>query len=563
MKKTVKILGFLAFLIGILFFYSTVSQAATNGMVLPIESVMDVERTDVGNTTTIQLKEGEYYQPESELSQTFQDLLNEGSKGQPGGLLCYIPVPEDAASKYTSAKFWVIDENGFKSNEFNATFADANFNAIPLGSGLTQEAKYIQRTISIISSVLSGGEQTSVHRLMGAKETIGITYYDAEGNASETTEYTVQIKPKFSLNDLRIESIGEDTYSDGCVFDQGKINTWTMTKENKNRLVISNVNIEEDLLAKTTFSVEDESILDINAKGEITIHNVGITNVTFTVQGLSVTVSCSVLPKIFFEETISEQEIEDLITYAKYIPDTPYISYTTKKDTILSSELLKAAKEMNKSLNIEYMAENGYYYSWEIKPEDITDTSKDIDIGIEKVDCFIDELEGQEDVLFLDFKHSGPLPAKATIEIVDTNTLGLYSPILDATHLYYYNEETKKCEYATSIEKMEYDSGIRFTIDHCSRWVASVAELPASIVANSTETGNTPSDNETENTTENNTTNNTQNNSGENTNVNEGKGKLDDEPKTGESNSVVAIVSYVVIVFSSIGIVAFSKRKNV
>ena len=80
MKKTVKILGFLAFLIGILFFYSTVSQAATNGVVLPIENVMDVERTDVGNTTTIQLKEGEYYQPESELSQTFQDLKSEAKR---------------------------------------------------------------------------------------------------------------------------------------------------------------------------------------------------------------------------------------------------------------------------------------------------------------------------------------------------------------------------------------------------------------------------------------------------------------------------------------------------
>lgn len=559
MKKTVKILGFLAFLIGILFFYSTVSQAATNGVVLPIESVMDVERTDVGNTTTIQLKEGEYYQPESELSQTFQDLLNEGSKGQPGGLLCYIPVPEDAASKYTSAKFWVIDEDGLKSNEFNATFADANFNEISMGQGLTQEAKYIQRTISIISVVATPEETT--HRLMGAKETIGITYYDAEGNASETTEYTIQIKPKFSLNDLRIEMQNEYNNST-YLFNQGSVNTWSMMKDSSRKLKISDVNMKEDLLAKTTITIEDESLMDINEKGEITIHNVGITDVTFTVQGVSTTIICYILPETIFSDTISEEEIDDLITYAKYIPDTPYISYTTRKDTILSSKLLKAAKEMNKELIVDYMSDDGYDYIWSFLPDDITDTSKDVDIGVTQVDCFIEELEGREDVLFLDFKHSGQLPGKATVELLYMIYGGTSSSIENVSHLYYYNEETQKCEYVSDVQKTQHD-GISFSIDHCSRWVASVTELPASIVANDTETENTPSDNETENTTENNTTNNTQNNSGENTNVNEGKGELDDEPKTGETNSVVAIVSYVVIVFSSIGIVAFSKRKNV
>lgn len=205
MKKNIKILSVVAFFIGVILLNSSVQAASTNKMVLPIETTkVQLERKDTGNTTTIQLKEGEYYQEVDKLSNDLQEAIkgNE-TKHIPAGVVFYIPVPEGYSDKYTEAKLY---DSTNKQQLYTTNFVDENFEQISLASGLTKEAKYIRSAVTVGSTIYSKEDNytTGVSRFLGGKKTVGIIYYDENGNATEPVEYTVIVKPKFSIKELKI-----------------------------------------------------------------------------------------------------------------------------------------------------------------------------------------------------------------------------------------------------------------------------------------------------------------------------------------------------------------------
>lgn len=523
MKKTIKILSIGVLFFGIMLLHSYVS-AATNGIVLPIEKATDLVRTDKGNTTTLELKE-EYYQEESKLSQKFQDAIKQDPQGfSTAGAYYYIPVPKDFGTKYKYAKTYL---NGDKTHLFELGYTDENFNLIKgtTGDPLSDyvNAKYFAGVIQITQTFFDSASNTSTSRLVGGKANFGIIYYDENNNPSEPVEYTIVIKPKLSIKQFAIQ-ISDDGFknSKGYVFNgeydkepyqqsfiKGKqIDIRTLSE---NRFIDS----EEILTSQTKFTVEDENILTISKDGKLTAKNPGFTTIKVETQGISTTIKVNVYIQTYFEDKITKDQINDLIAYAKQPNSGDEIYYSTRKDTALPVELVKAAKELKKTLSVSVIKDD-FDCTWRFKPEDITDTNMSINLDVSKVDCFVDELKDKKDVIFLDFKHSGKLPGKANISLYSYEESEKPE---GKVYLYYYNEETKKCEFIEEAKRNEWTE-IVFTLDHCSRYVISDTELTGSIVETAVEAN---------------------------------KGQLDDEPKTGEEMTILTI-SYMLIAISVAGI---------
>lgn len=529
MKKTIKILSIVALFFAVMLLHSYVS-AATNGIVLPIEKVTDLVRTDKGNTTTIELKE-EYYQEESKLNKEFQNAIKQDPQGfSVGGAYYYIPVPKDFGTKYKYAKTYL---NADKAHLFELGYTDENFKMIKetTGDPLSDyaNAKYLAGVIQITQSLYDNTSNTSVSRLVGGKTNFGIIYYDENNNPSEPVEYSIIIKPKFTIKQLKIQSSNDGFKNEKSYIFNGEYDkepypqAFIKGKQMELRTVSENryMGSEEILTNQTKFTVEDENILTISKDGKLTAKNPGVTTVKIETLGISTTIKVNVYVRTYFEDKITKEEINDLIEFAKIPNSGDEIYYSTRKDTTLPIELLKAAKEMKKTLAISVIKDD-FDCTWRFKPEDITDTNMSINLDVSKVDCFVDELKDKKDVVFLDFKHSGNLPGKANISLYSYEETEKPE---GKVFVYYYNEETKKCEFIEEAKRNEWTE-ILFTLDHCSRYVISDTQLIGSIVDTSAE---------------------------------ENKGQLDDEPKTGEISTMLPIC-YMLIAISIAGVVYKIKK---
>lgn len=478
MKKTIKILSFVALFIGLMLLHSSVS-AASNGIVVRKEKDLNCVRTDVGNTTTLELKEGEYYQEADTLSANFKKALEGGELISKGHVYYYIPLPENFDTNYKNAKFFEIrDGKKTLDTPYYATFVDANFEQIPCGNDNEnphiQGAKYIQLSTPVI-----GRSVGNVDRVLGSKKTIELTYYDKNNKATTPVQYTMIVKPRVSSKYFKVELAYNKNSSSILYNGQGSSNgqpssySPSIQKGTQPELRVTNTSYDwkEDLTSKTKFTVEDETILTVSKEGKITAKKPGSTSVKVEIDDVSVTININVYVETYFEDTITKEQINDLIEQAK-ISNWDEIYYSTTKDTILPTELLKAAKELKKDLVIGKY-EDDFYYTWVFKAEDITDTNMNVDLKIEKVACFIDELKDRKDVMFLDFKHSGKLPGKATITIAAEDGDNVKT---EDGYLYYYNETTKKLEYISVAKRNEYGE-TTFSLEHCSKYVNSDTKL--------------------------------------------------------------------------------------
>lgn len=536
MKKIIKMLSFVALFMGLMLLHSSV-LATSNGIVVRNEKELNCVRTDKGNTVMLELKEGDYYQEADKLSANLKKALEGDSKKglMDGWVYYYIPLPKDFETNYKTAKIYDL-YNGKRTSDipYNATYVDENFEQIPVGNDFnnpnTKGAKYIRLSSCAINTIGSD----SVKRLTGCKKNSEILFYDKDGKETKFGEYGINLTPKFTYQLLKIQLINQagqnysiiyngengtapDSYSGMCSIQKGEQLTFKT----------SNNSTDEVLTNQSKFTVKDSNIVSVDQDGKMTAKKIGTTSVTIETKGVSVTIDVSVYPATYFQNTITDEQIDDLIEYAK-LEDIEDIYYTTEKDTVVPAKLIKAAKDLKKAIHIStYEAGNdkdyvGYY--WDLKPENITDTSKSMNIGVKKVDCFIDSLKDNKNVLFLDFKHSGALPGKVNVSIYAENA---FDRIEKEAFVYYYNEETKKCEFVSKVTVNEYEEMV-LTLDHCSKYVISSVELDEAVL-----TGNV-------------------------TNVTNNR-KLDGEPKTGETSYVV--LASVMAMLSLAGMMVVKKQK--
>ena len=171
------------------------------------------------------------------------------------------------------------------------------------------------------------------------------------------------------------------------------------------------------------------------------------------------------------------------------------------------------------------------FVSWNFDMSKVTDTSIDLmtDIFIESEKPSEIENDAKVDGLYLTFNHDGALPGPATISI----NLMMYGfdNFVDGEgelNLYYYNPETKSYE---SPKIASYSNGIvTFELTHCSTYVLTETKLAGGTSTDkgldegtSTETileESAPTETVLEESTSSQTSTN-------------GKGKLDNDPKTG------------------------------
>ncbi len=536
MKKTIKMLGFVVLFMGLMLLHSSV-QAASNGIVVRNEKELNCVRTDSGNTTTLELKEGDYYQEADKLSANLKKALEGDSKKglMDGWVYYYIPLPKDFETNYKTAKIYDL-YNGKRTSDtpYNATYVDENFEQIPIGNDFnnpnTKGAKYIRLSSCVINTIGSD----SVKRLTGCKKNSEILFYDKDGKETKFGEYAINLTPKFTYQLLKIQLINQKGQNYSTIYDGGNgiapdsySGMCSIEKGEQLTFKTSNNSTDEVLTNQSKFTVKDSDIVSVDKDGKMSAKKIGTTSVTIETKGISLTINVSVYPSTYFQNTITEEQINDLIEYAK-LEGAGDIYYTTEKDTVVPAKLIKAAKDLKKAIHIStYEANNdkdyvGYY--WELKPENITDTTKSMNVGVKRVDCFVDSLKDNKNVLFLDFQHSGALPGKVNVSIYAENA---FDRIEGEAFLYYYNEETKKCEFVSKVTVNEYEEMV-LTLDHCSRYVLASVEIDEALL-----TGNA-------------------------TTVVDNR-KLDGEPKTGEASYVV--LASVMAMISFVGIMIVKKHK--
>ena len=535
MKKTIKMLSLVAIFMGLMLLGSN-AYAASNGIIVRKEKELNCVRTDKGNTTTLELKEGEYDQEADTLSANMKKAL-EGDKAlfmSDGIIYYYIPLPDNFDQNYKKAKVYEM-RNGSYDKSYT-TFVDENFEQIPTGGDSEnpniQGAKYLRRSVAVVHTIMSGTSGQSVKRVRDNADVIKVVFYDKNDKESNK-EYTVKVLPKFSYKLLKIQLMNPNGQTYSNIYD-GKYNSepasfsssYGLEKGQQLTIKTSNNLTDEVLTNQSKFTVKNSDIISIDKDGKMTAKKIGSTDVTIETKGVSLTTKIYVYPLTYFQNTITDEQINDLIEYAK-IEGNGDIYFTTEKDTVVPAKLIKAAKDLKKAIHIStYEANNdkdyvGYY--WDLKPENITDTTKSMNVGVKKVDCFIDSLKDNKNVLFLDFKHSGALPGKVNVSIYAENA---FDRIEKEAFLYYYNEETKKCEFVSKVTVNEYEEMV-LTLDHCSRYVVSSVELDEAVL-----TGNA--------TVANNR-------------------KLDGEPKTGETSYVV--LASVMAIISLAGMMVVKKQK--
>ena len=136
--------------------------------------------------------------------------------------------------------------------------------------------------------------------------------------------------------------------------------------------------------------------------------------------------------------TVGASLVDDI----KAVGDNATISIDITGNSILPKEALEAIKGTNKTLLL-----NTDWLQWVIKGSDVTNTTKDIDLGGEVLyyydEKYSDLLPFVEDVdtfCIAGLSHKGALPCKATIRVIQDNFMGMPS---SGINIYYFDESTK------------------------------------------------------------------------------------------------------------------------
>ena len=141
-----------------------------------------------------------------------------------------------------------------------------------------------------------------------------------------------------------------------------------------------------------------------------------------------------------------------------------------------------------KSIGLETLKINaGNKVIWEFPVEGTTATANFVpyaNVSTEKISTI--ESDKITDALFVDFGHSGDLPAKAKVTLnIGTDKFGTADKTL---YLYYYNPTTKSYEF---VEEAKYTNGkVSFELSHCSTY-ALVENKIESELDNEPKTGET------------------------------------------------------------------------
>ena len=141
--------------------------------------------------------------------------------------------------------------------------------------------------------------------------------------------------------------------------------------------------------------------------------------------------------------TVGASLVDDI----KAVGDNATISIDITGNSILPKEALEAIRGTNKTLLL-----NTNLLQWVIKGSDVTNITKDIDLGgevlyrlyspyyEEKYSDLLPLLEDVDTICIAGLSHQGALPCKATIRVIQNNFMGMPS---SGINIYYFDENTK------------------------------------------------------------------------------------------------------------------------
>lgn len=148
-------------------------------------------------------------------------------------------------------------------------------------------------------------------------------------------------------------------------------------------------------------------------------------------------------------------------------------------ETVIPSTVFQKLKSFNNK-TIRFQTESALYTfnSWEINNINANLTTG---YSIEDVASWNMVDVEKDDVIYINFNHSGTIPAPLVIDI--WGYCG-FSEEGETLKCYYFNEETKMYEQVENAKMINYAT-LLLNIDHCSKYVVSKTELPAELVDSS------------------------------------------------------------------------------
>ncbi|MEG0411011.1 MAG: carboxypeptidase-like regulatory domain-containing protein [Erysipelotrichaceae bacterium] len=195
--------------------------------------------------------------------------------------------------------------------------------------------------------------------------------------------------------------------------------------------------------------VETDNALDISVNMQFNKEN------SESLEKINVIINSDELVKQVLESDKSEVNIN--------IPLPNGISLEQLNEVMIQHDLFNVAKQNNKNLSFSFTDSTGkQLIKWSFKAIDITDTSIDLNLAT----LFNKEsVPNEKNVYVITFKHDGPLPGKATVE-VDVSDYSGDNELLD---FYYYNKDTGKNELIS--ENINPINGKAITeVEHCSTY---------------------------------------------------------------------------------------------
>ncbi|TDT50725.1 hypothetical protein [Fonticella tunisiensis] len=175
-----------------------------------------------------------------------------------------------------------------------------------------------------------------------------------------------------------------------------------------------------------------------------------------------------------YKGEIIKNEAETILKLLERVPDGTVIKIDASQNTRVSKEVFDSIKGTNKILSFEV---DGLV--WIFRGTDITQETKDIDLGLNKLSEHREKILGKvKGAYIVSFKDNGILPGKAEVRIkLDSGWLN--GKNRNNIYLYYYNAEEDKIEKISGPLGVDYEGYITINITHCSDYFLIDRDLTA------------------------------------------------------------------------------------
>ncbi|MEA4911290.1 MAG: cadherin-like beta sandwich domain-containing protein [Oscillospiraceae bacterium] len=326
----------------------------------------------------------------------------------------------------TTTSYTAIVPNETQSVEITATAADTTSKITGLG---TQKLSVYGNTFSIVVSAENGETRTY---------TLKVIRRDENGHVSSSSSALHR------LNTLTVEG-AEFTFSPD-------IYEYTINIDNS----VTQMNITATTEASAdTWSVTADPL------------EIGENTVVVSVLNGGTLVNCYTLTVTRDYAYITLDSLARRL--GKVTGDTVTVEIHDDNN-ILTAALLEQLRSSGKKIEIQkYDTSGKLLYSWSFAGADIGAAAADFNTTVNFSSLHkdqIDKLTNDKGCIYLDFSHSGALPAQSTVKIY----VGDKYQDGSSAYVYYYNADTEKLELFA--EDLTVSGGyVSFSMDHCSEYV--------------------------------------------------------------------------------------------